>query len=88
MILLVQIIYREHNGSVVECLTAARPRVREFEHYQRHCVVDLEQDTFFSTGTRPYLTDRLFMGRKESNQKKKKNSFFLNPYQAWFVYVQ
>ena len=52
---------------------------------QRHCVVVLEQDTFILAyiyiyivlvqprKTRPCLTERLLMGRKESNQTNKQS---------------
>ena len=46
-----------------------------FEPHRRHCVVVLEQGTFYLSlvlvqprKTRPYITERLLMGRKESNQ--------------------
>ena len=47
----------------------SRPRGRGFEPHRRHCVVVLEQDTFilaYPRKTRPCLTERLLMGRKES----------------------
>ena len=52
----------------------SRPRGRGFEPHRRHCVVVLEQDTYPSLvlvqprKTHPCLTERLLMGRKESNQ--------------------
>ena len=56
----------------------SRPRGRGFEPHRRHCVVVLEQDTFILSlvlvqprKTRPCLTERLLMGRKESNQTNK-----------------
>ena len=55
----------------------SRPRGRRFEPHRRHCIVVLEQDTFIPSlvlvqprKTRPCLTERLLMGRKESNQTK------------------
>ena len=49
-----------------------------FEPHQRHCVVVLDQDTFILANilvqprkTHPCLTERLLMGRKESNQTNK-----------------
>ena len=55
----------------------SRPRGRGFELHQRHCVVVLEQDTFYPSlvlvqprKTRPCLTERLLMDRKDSNQTK------------------
>ena len=54
-----------------------RPKGHGFEPHRRHCVVVLEQDTFILSlvlvqprRTRPYITERLLMGRKESNQTK------------------
>ena len=52
----------------------SRPKGRGFEPHRRHCVVVLEQDIYPSLvlvqprKTRPCLTERLLMGRKESNQ--------------------
>ena len=55
-----------------------RPKGCGFEPHRRHCVVVLEQDTFYPSlvlvqprKTRPCLTERLLMGRKESNQTNK-----------------
>ena len=55
----------------------SRPRGRGFEPHLRHCVVVLEQDTFYPSlvlvqprKTHPCLTKRLLMERKESNQTK------------------
>ena len=55
-----------------------RPRGPWFEPHRRHCIVVLEQDTFISSlvlvqtrKTRPCLTERLLMGRKELNQSNK-----------------
>ena len=62
----------------------SRPRGRGFEAHRRHCVVVIEQDTFFLARywfkprkTRPCLTERLLMGRKESNQTNKQIHIFL-----------
>ena len=61
---------RERSGSVVECLTRDRGVA------WRHCVVSLSKNInpclvlVRSRNTRPYLTERLLMGRKESNQTK------------------
>ena len=54
----------------------SRPKGRGFEPHRRHCVVVLEQDTFTSVlvrprKNRPCITERLMMGRKESNQTNK-----------------
>ena len=56
----------------------SRPKGRGFEPHRRHCVVVLEQDIYPSLvlvqprKDRPYVTERLLMGRKESNKKTKK----------------
>ena len=48
-----------------------------FEHHRRHCVVSLRKNINPSLvlvqprKTRPYITERLLMGRKESNQTNK-----------------
>ena len=48
------------------------PRGRGFEPHRRHCIVILEQETLVQPRkTRPCLTERLLMGRKESNQTSK-----------------
>ena len=69
----------ERSGSVVRVLDS-RPRGQGFEPHRSHCVVS-EQDTFIHAKvlvqprkTRPYITERLLMGRKESNQKNKNNT--------------
>ena len=52
----------------------SRPRGRVFEPHQRHCVVSLSKNIYPSLilvqprKTRPFITERLLMGRKESNQ--------------------
>ena len=52
----------------------SRPRGRGFEPHRRHCVVTLSKNINPSLvlvqprHTRPYITERLLMGRKESNQ--------------------
>ena len=56
---------QEHSGSVVECLTRDRasPRCGPLARhiYPRLVLVQ-------PTKTHPYITERLLMGRKESNQ--------------------
>ena len=48
-----------------------------FEPHWRHCVVSLSKNIFPSLvlvqprKTRPFITERLLMGRKESNQTNK-----------------
>ena len=53
----------------------SRPRGRGFKPYRRHCVVSLSKTQFNPSlvlaqprKTQPYITERLLMGRKESNQ--------------------
>ena len=60
----------------------SRPRGREFELHRRHCVLSLSKNINPSLvlvqprKTRPFLTERLLMGLKESNQINKQ--IFLN----------
>ena len=59
----------------------SRPKGRRFRPHRRHCVVVLEQSLVLvqPRKIRPYITERLLMGRKESNQTNKQtNNFFLN----------
>ena len=57
----------------------SRPKGRGFEPHQRHCVVSLSKNIYpsfvriQSMKTRPFITERLLMGRKESNQTNKTN---------------
>ena len=66
---------RERSGLVVECLTQTEgPRVRaslRCGHLARHIYPSLVLVQPWKT--RPCLTERLLMGRKESNQTKKKH---------------
>ena len=61
---------------MVECLT----RDRGFEHHRRHCVVSLSKNLNPSLvlvqprRARPFITERLLVGRKEPNQTNKTNS--------------
>ena len=54
----------------------ARPKGRGFEPHRRHCVVSLSKKINPSLvlvqarKTCPFITERLLMGRKESNQTK------------------
>ena len=56
----------------------SRPKGRGFEPHGRHCVVSLSKNINPSLvlvqprKTPPYITERLLMGRKESNQTKTK----------------
>ena len=59
----------------------SRPRGRGFEPLRRHCVVSLSKNInpclvlVQPRKTRPFITERLLMGRKESNQTNKKTIF-------------
>ena len=70
---------RERSGSVVECLTRDR-RAAGLSPQRRHCVVSLSKNINPSLilvqprKTRPFITERLLMGRKESNQTNKQIS--------------
>ena len=68
----------------------SRPKGRGFEPHRRHCVVSLSKNINPSLvlvqprKTRPFITKRLLMGRKETNQtNEQKNSygFRVNCYQ-------
>ena len=54
----------------------SRPRGRGFQSHQRHCVVSLSKNINPSLvlvqprKTCPFITERLLMGHKESNQTK------------------
>ena len=58
----------------------SRPRGRGLEPHRRHCVVSLSKNINPSLvlvqpmKTRPFITARLLMGRKESNQTKTKHA--------------
>ena len=64
------LLMRERSGSLVECLT----RDRGFEPHRRHCVVSLSKNINPSLElvqprkNRPFISERLLMGRKESKQ--------------------
>ena len=55
----------------------SRPKGRGFEPHRRHCVVSLSKNINPSLvlvqprKIRPFITERLLMGRKESNQTNK-----------------
>ena len=57
------------------------PRGRGFEPHRRHCVVSLSKNInpilvlVQPRKTRPFITERLLMGRKESNQTNKQSTF-------------
>ena len=54
----------------------SRPKGRGFKPHRRHCVVSLSKNINPSLvlvqprNTRPFITERVLMGRKESNQTK------------------
>ena len=58
----------------------SRPKGRGFEPHRRHCVVSLSKNINPSIvlvqprKTRPFITERLLMGRKESNQTNKQTN--------------
>ena len=58
----------------------SRPKGREFEPHRRHCIVSLGKNINPSLvlvqprKTRPSITERLLMERKESNQTKTNKS--------------
>ena len=60
----------------------SRPKGRGFEPHRRHCVVSLSKNINPSLvlvqprKTRPFITERLLMGRKESNQTNKTNNHY------------
>ena len=68
---------REPSGSVVECLTRDLARGRGLEPHQHHYVVSLSKNINPSfvlvqpRKTLPFITERLLMGRKESNKQTK-----------------
>ena len=55
----------------------SRPKGRGFEPHRRHCLVSLSKNINPSLvlvqprKTRPFITERLLMGRKESNRTNK-----------------
>ena len=59
----------------------SRPRGRGFEPHRRHCVVSLSKNINPSLvlvqpkKTCPFITERLLMGRKESNQTNKQTLY-------------
>ena len=62
-----------YSGRVLD----SRPKGRGFEPHRRHCVVSLSKNINPSLvlvqprKTRPFITERLLMGRKKSNQTNK-----------------
>ena len=72
----------------------SRPRGRGFEPHRRHCVVSLSKNINPSLvlvqprKTRPFITERLLMGRKESNQTNKSLYLVCNEKNAFFTSEQ
>ena len=62
----------------------SRPRGRRFEPHRGHCVVSLSKNINPSLvlvkprKTRPFISEILLMGRKESNQTDKQLTMFNN----------
>ena len=77
-------ILRERSGRMLD----SRPRGRGFEPHRRHCVVSLSKDINHSLilvqpgKTRPFITERLLMGRKESNQTNIFPKCVVEPYKS------
>ena len=67
------------SGRVLE----SRPKGRGFEPHWRHCIMSLSKNINPSLvlvqprKTRPFITERLLMGRKESNQTNK--NYYITP---------
>ena len=85
---MIYLLFGERSGSVVECLTC-RPRDRGLQPHRRHCVESLSKNINPSLvlvqprKTGPFITERLLMGHKESNQTSKQSLLFaitLNAY--------
>ena len=64
----------------------SRPKGRGFEPHRHHCVVSLSKNINPSfilvqpRNTRPFITERVLMGRKESNQTNKQTTVY---YKMW-----
>ena len=62
----------------------SRPKGCGFEPHQRHCVVSLSKNINPSLvlvqprKTHPFITERLLMGRKESNQTNKQDKLYFH----------
>ena len=70
----------------------SRPNGRGFEPHRRHCIVSLSKNINPSLvlvqprKTRPFITEGLLMGRKESNQTKSNKNFreYLTKDISWY----
>ena len=73
------IYHDNYNRRAWVLLSVLRQRSRGFEPHRRHCVVSLSKNInpsivrLQSRKTRPFITERLLMGHKESNQTNKQN---------------
>ena len=76
-----------HSGRVF----GSKPRGRGFNPQSLHCIVSLSKTynpilvLVHSRETRPYITERLVMGRKESNQTNKYTAFYTS--NRGFIYT-
>ena len=72
----------------------SRPKGRGFEPHRRHCVVSLSKNInpslvlVHSRKTRPFITERLLMGRKESNQTKRNKIIYTIHFAYLKVYTK
>ena len=79
--------FGERTGRVLD----SRPKGHGFEPHRRHCVVSLSKNINPSLvlvqprKTHPFITERLLMGRKESNQTKKQTQFEVSTWFSYFV---
>ena len=64
----------ERSGSVVECLTQGQGVQVRASLASLCCVLDPSLVLVQPRKTRPHITERMLMGRKESNQTKSMNS--------------
>ena len=64
----------------------SRPRDRRFKPHRRHCVLSMSKNINPSLvlvqhrKTRPFITEKVLMGRKESNQTNKQNQMYIFNY--------
>ena len=79
---------------MAQCIVlGSRPKGRGFEPHRRHCVVSLSKNINPSLvlvqprKTRPYISERLLMGRKESNQtNENKINITLGLFSTWLLF--
>ena len=76
---------RNQKLSISVLAPPTRPALRRFEPHRRHCVVSLSKNINPSLvlvqprKTRPFITERLLMGRKELNQTNKQTKKIMRP---------